>query len=550
MTASRQLPWLLLCLSALSLPAQAASGPLLSALTLGVVPLINVARPLADALPERGASLNFADRATLQLSSRDQGRWELRAGQAIWRLALHSDEARNLSLTLSDLQLDPAAELRLYDGQGSLWHGPIDGEALTQQDRYWTPLVIGDTLLLELRVPLTAQADSHLAISALHYGYRDLDNRAKSGSCNVDVACPEADPWTDAVRAAARITVGGRRLCSAVLLNNTRQDGDPLLLTANHCGVGESDDFPASSVVVYWNYETSRCAGNPDGSLSQNQSGSTLLARGEAADFSLVRLNRQPPANFRAYYAGWDATGANPSSGASVHHPSGNEKRISFYTRQASKRTVNVDGSPVQSWEVFWSRGVTEPGSSGSGLWNAQQRVIGQLSGGSSSCESQQASDVYGRLDVAWQAGNLPSERLRPWLDPIGSGAQLLDGLDPSDGNLLASNDLFGDLPTDQTQLALEVLSNDRGVGPLRLSDASADQGQVRIVDNRLQYDWPDTATDADRIRYQVTDRNGETQQAEVLLERRIEVVPAGRGGALLWPGLLLLLLCRWPRSR
>ena len=534
----------------LAAPARAATGPLLSLLNLAAVPQIEIARtrPVTPA-QQPGASLNFADSTAVDLDSDEAGRWSRQGDEAIWRLLLRSPDALNLSLTLQHLNLPAGGSLRLYDGDGLLWHGPIAAETLNRRERYWTPLVPGERLLLELRVPASAREATRLGIGALHHGYRAIDSRAKSGSCNVDVACPEADPWTDQVRSVARITIGGRRLCSAVLLNNTREDGDPLLLTANHCGVGESAELSAASVVVYWNYETSRCGGNPDGSLRQNQSGATLLASGEGADFSLLRLDQVPPASYQVYYAGWDASGSNPASGASLHHPSGDEKRISLFNRQAFKRTANVDGSPVQSWEVFWDRGITEPGSSGSGLWNSQRRVIGQLSGGNSSCSAQDASDVYGRLDVAWRAGSAATERLQPWLDPGNSGVLAIDGLNSGSGGIFANRDQYDALPADQSRLMLDVLNNDHGTGPLRLVGASARDGLVRIENNRLVFDWQDSHAVEDELRYELVDRYGQRQEGEVLLRREVSDFASGRGGAL--GGLSLLVLgLLWRRRR
>ena len=63
-------------------------------------------------------------------------------------------------------------------------------------------------------------------------------------------------------------------------------------------------------------------------------------------------------------------------------------------------------------WSVDWTRGVTEAGSSGSPLFvgvGSTRYVVGQLSGGGSSCAAPGATDYYGRFDRAY-----PS--LRTWL--------------------------------------------------------------------------------------------------------------------------------------
>ena len=42
--------------------------------------------------------------------------------------------------------------------------------------------------------------------------------------------------------------------------------------------------------------------------------------------------------------------------------------------------------------------GVTEGGSSGSPIFNQSKRIVGQLSGGSSTCNSPNYSDLYGKM--------------------------------------------------------------------------------------------------------------------------------------------------------
>ena len=334
------------------------------------------------------------------------------------------------------------------------------------------------------------------------------------------------------MRATARITIGGKTLCSAVLLNNTAQDGTPLLLTAKHCGIGENAESPASSVVVYWNYETSQCGGSADGNLRQNQSGGQLLADNARSDFSLVQLDQVPAANYQVYYAGWDARAIASPSGVGVHHPSGDEKRISFYDTLAQPRAANVDGATVDSWQVRWDRGITESGSSGSGLFNGNHQVIGQLSGGNSSCAQTKGADVYGRFDISWNGDSQPQLQLQTWLDPIDSGVTTLAGLDSRNATVKAFSDEYTAVPADSQALQLDVLSNDAGALPLRLISASSDHGLVHIQGQHLFYEFADGADQA-QLQYQIINRWGETDSATVQIKRLSAPKAAPRGGSL-----------------
>lgn len=522
--------------------AQAANGPLLSELILGLTPLIQVsATDFEPGTPARASAKDFARSARVGYSL-DDGQWREHGDVAIWRLKLGSRDALNLSVTLGQIQLPDTAQLRLYDSAGLLWHGPYDGAELNRRGRFWSPIIPGEVLLLELSVPRAERDAAGFIVEGLHHGFADLDPGAKAGSCNIDTACPESDSWNEAVRATARITLGGRRICSAVLLNNTREDGAPLLLTASHCGVGVTNEFPAESVVVYWNYASSRCGGNRDGSLRQNQSGAQLLASGSRADWTLLRLLSPPQNSFQVYFAGWDASGATPFSGVSVHHPSGDEKSISFFTDRANPRTANVDGNSVQSWEVFWSRGVTEPGSSGAGLFNSASRVVGQLSGGNSSCSNTGGADVYGRLDIAWQESSASSGQLKAWLDPDNSGLTRFDGRD-STSIARAEDDAVLGVPEDRGRIQIDVLNNDTAPHPLRLVDAQSDSGLVRIEDNALVFNFDDVPTA--HITYTVQDRHGDLHQARATVSRHDSLDL--RGGSLGWL-LLTSLLLMWRR--
>ena len=62
----------------------------------------------------------------------------------------------------------------------------------------------------------------------------------------------------------------------------------------------------------------------------------------------------------------------------------------------------------LQVWYMdAWDEGVTEPGSSGSPLFDQNGRIIGQLYGGSAACQGTSANgyDYYGRLGVSWGLG-------------------------------------------------------------------------------------------------------------------------------------------------
>src|SRR5207244_2868007 len=134
----------------------------------------------------------------------------------------------------------------------------------------------------------------------------------------------------------------------------------------------------------------------PDITTVPHTSGAELLATAYPSDFSFLRLRQDPPSG--AAHLAWSTDA--PASGTilvGIHHPTGAYKRICF---------GHPAGSNPDFWGVQWYSGVTEPGSSGSPLLNANHQVIGQLNGGfngpGSSCNNPSAPDQYGRFDVTY----------------------------------------------------------------------------------------------------------------------------------------------------
>jgi hypothetical protein len=254
---------------------------------------------------------------------------------------------------------------------------------------------------------------------------------AKAGSCEIDVVCPQAAAWTNEIRSVARYTISGSILCTGTLISDAAGDFRNFFLTANHCELSSNN---SPSVVVYWNFQSPTCGQLGGGSLDQNQSGAIFRAAKADVDFALIELASMPDPSYRVYYAGWDRSGVAPAGAVGIHHPNGDEKAISFSTSTLTTENscIGTGGSSTH-WRVVWSSGVTEPGSSGSGIWDpATHKLVGTLSGGDSSCSVPAGPDCYGKFSVAWSSGKSSVDRLMDWLDPQNTGVTSVPGLDPS----------------------------------------------------------------------------------------------------------------------
>ena len=383
----------------------------------------------------------FAKDIFVAFTPNNSGTWEtLDDGSRLWRLRIASAGALSLNLGLELFDLPEGAAFWVHEPNGSGVQGPYTRKNRNALGGLWTAVVLGDEVVAELQVPKGADAD--LRITKVNHGYRFFGEReaafaAKRGSCNINVICPQGDPWRDQIRSVARIHIVGIGLCTGQLVNNTAEDLTPFLLTAQHC---VEDSGQAASLVVYWNYQTPECDDVTGGNLSQNQSGSTLLASSDyyyESDFALVELDDQPLPSFNVYYSGWDARARIPSATTAIHHPNADEKSITFDYDPPTITSYLEDTSPGNG-DYFrigaWDEGTTESGSSGGCLFDdATKRCVGTLSGGFAACEPSgiygpDESDWYARTYAQWTGEGTPETRLSDWLDPLDSGALFING--------------------------------------------------------------------------------------------------------------------------
>lgn len=423
----------------------------------------NAAIAESRARHDQGLPLRFAIPVRVNYSPENAGTWEpLKNDLVMWRLRVGSPAALTLNLGFNEFRLPEGASLTVLSADGEEVIRPFTSADNQPHGQLWTPILNSDEVILELVVPEKRVADVRLRLGQISAGFVRFGDsaaaaeRGTSGSCNVDVACPEGDPWRDEIAAAGAYTVGGIDTCSGSMINNTAQDRRPFFLTAFHCGVDAAD---APSVVIFWNFQNSYCrvpgsgdsGGAGDGSLAQFSTGTTFRAGASVSDFTLLEVNTAPNPAWGVTFAGWSREGTNPPSGACIHHPRVAEKRITFYDI-AIRPTRPTHGSswPCSSFPgpgdnshitAYWSLGVTEPGSSGSPLYDDNQRIIGQLHGGPSSCSQSGdgLSDCYGRVSRSWTGNGTSSTRLSDWLDPLNTGAMVLDtlgrGMDVSPAN-------------------------------------------------------------------------------------------------------------------
>lgn len=386
---------------------------------------------------------------TVNLNLNNSGTWyTLNNGRRIWRLGIKSPGAYSINLIFDKFFLPPGVKFYVYSADRTMLIGAFTEINNLPERVFSIAPVKGDYIILECDEPAGFTRSAEIQVSSVIHAYKNIfnyfvtDDFGQSGACNRNVICPEGDPWRNQIRSASMIlTSGGSRICSGSLVNNTRNDGSPFFMSARHCGTS------VSTWVFMFKYESATCTPNQDGPTTFTISGATLLASNTASDFTLMRLSSRPPVTYNVYYSGWDRRDIAPTSGSGIHHPSGDIKKISFSNVSFTSDTWS--GTPPNShWRVYWtpiSGGqvpITEPGSSGSPIYNQDKRYVGQLHGGPSYCYAPQGSlnDLYGKFSMSWDYGSSSSDRAKDWLDSNNTGALYIDGYDPSAGPLNAFN--------------------------------------------------------------------------------------------------------------
>ena len=204
------------------------------------------------------------------------------SGGLVARLQVTSSGAHGIRLGLLVARLPESAILRVYapDSDSAeevsaatvlslLSKNLASGDNSDNGRTYWAPLVLGDTLVLEVELPAGVSADdvqlaiptlSHLVKAPTEKSFDAMTIRAvgDSASCNLDVTCyPEWSGTANAVAKMSFVEHGASYECSGTLMaDNVSGSYIPYFLSANHC---ISDQTTASTLNTIWFYRSSVC---------------------------------------------------------------------------------------------------------------------------------------------------------------------------------------------------------------------------------------------------------------------------------------------------
>lgn len=337
----------------------------------------------AQALEQK--SLQIAEGFPTSLLSEDMLALASSDGEtALYAAEIASTGATALRLVVDLSTLADGEELFVVDLTGPAVFGPYTRNDAVDGGN-WLPTTTGESATLVVRTRYDAVPQFELlGVSHFYLSFAEL----KELDCNNDVSCDSDPAIQELSRAVGLLVVPQNGFDSAVcsgtaITNPNTSEFEPYFLTANHC----VPTFASiDEVEVIWDFRTGFCNSGAPPSLASlpRSSVASLLATSGLFDLTLLELGVIPAGAGGRCYAGWDTRApAVDEPMAGIHHPDGAFMRISYGHVEAINEARPMLGYQNQT-RVFWDDGVTEGGSSGSGIFfdDGSLRLFGALSNG------------------------------------------------------------------------------------------------------------------------------------------------------------------------
>ncbi|MDL2303195.1 S1 family peptidase [Dysgonomonas sp. OttesenSCG-928-D17] len=411
---------------------------------------------------KRGQPLIEAKSYTLKIDTDTLGVWsKLPSSENTWKLQIEAPYANGFFVSLDDFYLPEGSRLYVYNGNNLKEATVYKHEDNPEGGPYSLENLRGDNVVLEYVASAGIAEKPRIKIADVGLKYEDNQSGKEDeydhsdNVCMINVNCPQGDQWQSQKRGIVRLRLKRKdsgnddifSLCTGTLINNTAGDKKPYILTASHCfenvDITQSDNFH-----FFFEYESPTCTSvRPTYKYHRGAEVKVINPLNGGSDGALMLMTGTIPDYWDVYFNGWDRVTSTNSvtSGAILHHPKGDIKKITLYDK--SPRSGGWDStSPLESfWMVNYSEGSTTKGSSGAAIFNQNGLVVGTLSGGSNSCENPDGTDYYGKFWYHFDRSADTNLRMSTYLDPLGSGAQNLAGLNNN-------NSIDKELVLDRTQ--------------------------------------------------------------------------------------------------
>ncbi len=416
----------------------------------------------------------------------------LNNGEKIWKGVISIPQAPAMGLLFNRFVLPKGVKLFLVNENKKQIVGAFDSENNDDSKRFATDAVQGSKIYVELNIDSGVNLDEiELHIDKVLVFYRGIEHLNKylhtdpipldnidiqlnglSSECMINAICPQGINYSNPRKATVQtIDMLGGSSCSGTLVTNTGNTATnckAYIYTASHCepsGETTANAPVFSQYMVRFNFERPTCD-NSGATNAKSMTGVNLLARSSfrpgfidtitlvKGDFMLLELRQPIPSDYGAILSGWDrstsisTSTSLPKTFIGFHHPKGDNKKLSTSQSIASYSWPSQQLNPSGSrWVAHLEVGYVEPGSSGSGLFNDDGYVIGDLSTGGifasipNNCYTRAngqpgASPLnrvsYQKLSNAWEYnenGIIGANNLKQFLDPVNTGVERINSV-------------------------------------------------------------------------------------------------------------------------
>jgi uncharacterized protein (TIGR03437 family) len=359
-------------------------------------------------------------------------------GRTVLTVAVASPGAARVRIHFTNFRAG-AGEVWVFAAGDEFAFAPYTGSGPNSDGEFWAAGVSSDSAIIAYIAPAgLTTALLPFTIDAMVHELPATD----AASCQKDVACSQE--YKTAATAVVRYSFirdadGQLYDCSGTMVNTTGKSLKPYMLTAHHCISSNSE---AKTVEASFLYQTASCNATPPKLGASNVptvlGGSYLsgdaIAKG---DWALLLLNSPAPGGVA--FLNWNVALDAAASVTGIHHPQGSYTRISQGSRTADAGFTNSGetGPAALYYQVAWSSGLTEEGSSGSPLLNDNQEIVGTLFGGpvvppgADVCGGQHTA-IYGRFTNAFPVVKQYLQDTSPdtvSADTAGLNFQVIDGV-------------------------------------------------------------------------------------------------------------------------
>lgn len=407
------------------------------------------------------------------INLQNSGTWTyLEDGSKIWRMEISVPNAKALRFNYDKFNLPVGVRFYLKNESGTQVLGAFTNKNTSPSEVFAHEEIQGSVTTLEIDIDATVEVSTvKFHVNEIYPYYRGAEainllygSTAKDAqkptdaqsTCHINANCPAGDGVNFAKAKSATVQINmGNAVCSGTMINSagnsTGGTCKPLMLTASHCDDNNSrENANFENWTFAFNYQYIDCAGGPLQNY-QTRTGANFRARSNlpsipnsgnayVADFLLLELLAPPPAAANAYLVGWNRSLSLQDEPdyytkfVGFHHPGGDRKKLSVSESIDGSGRFNQTVVNNTHWKAFFTVGGTEGGSSGSGLFDVDGLLVGDLSGGPAStggCAPMGYNSLYSKLGYAWENAfdqtNFPQyagaqSRLKDWLDPTNTG--------------------------------------------------------------------------------------------------------------------------------